>query len=243
VDLTAPLLRLQNIEACYGAVAAVRGVSLAVPEGAIVALLGANGAGKTTVLRIIAGAMDPRQGTVSFAGREIQGRDPDWVARQGIAHVPEGRELFPLLTVRDNLRLGAYRRHDRAAIAQDLERVYGYFPVLRERAKQRAGYLSGGEQQMLAIGRALMARPRLMLLDEPSLGLSPLLVMEIFDIIRRLNQTEQVAMLLVEQNAYLALQVVQHGYVMEAGRIVLDASPERLLGSGAIQQWYRGAKQ
>jgi len=243
LELTPPLLRLREVAAGYGAVTAVQGVNLAVPEGAIVALLGANGAGKTTVLRIIAGAMDPWQGTVSFSGREIQGRDPDWIARQGIAHVPEGRELFPLLTVRDNLRLGAYCRPDRAAIGRDLERVYGYFPALKERAKQRAGYLSGGEQQMLAIGRALMARPRLILLDEPSLGLSPLLVTEIFDIIRQLNQTEQVAMLLVEQNAFLALPIARHGYVMAAGRIVLDASPERLLGSGAIQQWYRGAKQ
>ena len=243
MDLIPPLLRLHDIATGYGAVATVQGVNLAVPEGAIVALLGANGAGKTTVLRIIAGAMNPWQGTVSFAGRDIQGRDPDWVARQGIAHVPEGRELFPLLTVRDNLRLGAYCRRDRAAIAQDLERVYGYFPVLRERAKQRAGYLSGGEQQMLAIGRALMARPRLMLLDEPSLGLSPRLVTELFDIIQRLNETERVAMLLVEQNAYLALPIARHGYVMAAGRVVLDASPERLLDSGAIQQWYRGAKQ
>src|SRR5687768_2345887 len=182
------LLTVNNIETYYGPIMAIRGVSFAVPERSIVTILGANGAGKTTILKTVCGVMDPQKGTVTFAGREIQGMDPDRVMRLGLSHVPEGREVFPFLTVRENLAMGAYTRRDADGVAQDLNAVYGYFPVLQERAEQRAGQLSGGEQQMLAISRALMARPKMMLLDEPSLGLSPKLVKEIFDIILRINK-------------------------------------------------------
>src|SRR5438309_10832148 len=201
------LLEVNNIETYYGPIMAIRGISFGVPRGAIVTILGANGAGKTTILRTVSGVMDPQKGTVAFDGRPIHGLDPDKVARRGLAHVPEGREVFPLLTVRENLRMGAYARRDAARIAADLEAVYEYFPVLRARAEQRAGSLSGGEQQMLAISRALMARPTMMLLDEPSLGLSPRLVKEIFEIIARINRERGVTVLLVEQNANMALHI------------------------------------
>src|SRR5256885_4180429 len=176
------LLEVSNIETYYGPIMAIRGISFAVPRGRIVTILGANGAGKTTILKTISGVMDPQKGTVVFEGRIIQGTDPDRVMRLGLSHVPEGREVFPFLTVRENLRMGAYTRQDSDGVARDLEMVFDYFPVLRARAEQRAGQLSGGEQQMLAISRALMARPEMMLLDEPSLGLSPKLVKEIFEI-------------------------------------------------------------
>ena len=238
-----PVLSVRNIETYYGPIMAVRGVSLDVPKGGIVTVLGANGAGKTTILKTISGVMDPQKGSVSFEGTEIQGRDPDWVARRGIAHVPEGREVFPFLTVRENLLMGAFARSDRAAVADDLEMVYGYFPILKERSEQQAGYLSGGQQQMLVIGRALMARPRLMLLDEPSLGLSPILVNEIFGIVRRLNEEQGVTMLLVEQNANMALQAADYGYVLELGRIVMDDECSRLLESDDIKEFYLGVKK
>lgn len=238
-----PLLSVRNIETYYGPIMAIRGVSLDVPKGRIVTVLGANGAGKTTILKTISGVMDPQKGTVAFEGAEIHGRDPDWVARRGIAHVPEGREVFPFLTVRENLLMGAFARTDRAAVADDLEMVYGYFPILKERAEQQAGYLSGGQQQMLVIGRALMARPRLMLLDEPSLGLSPILVKEIFGIVRRLNEEQGVTMLLVEQNANMALQAADYGYVLELGRIVMDDESGRLLESDDIREFYLGVKK
>ncbi len=237
-----PLLSVRNIETYYGPVMAIRGVSLDVQEGSIVTILGGNGAGKTTILKTISGAMDPQKGSIRFAGREISKRDPDWVARQGIAHVPEGREVFPFLTVRENLELGAYNRRDRAGIRRDLELVYEYFPVLRERADQQAAYLSGGQQQMLAIGRGLMAKPRLMLLDEPSLGLSPRLVTEIFDIIVRLNREHGVSMLLVEQNAVMGLKAGRYGYVLEVGRIVMENSCEQLMQSQDVQEFYLGIK-
>src|SRR6266581_1440039 len=195
------LLTVSNLETYYGPIMAIRGVSFSVPAGAIVTILGANGAGKTTILKTVSGVMDPQKGTVTFDGREIQRMDPDKVVRLGLSHVPEGREVFPFLSVRDNLRMGSYTRHDADGIAEDLAAVFNYFPMLRERAEQRAGSLSGGEQQMLAISRALMARPRLMLMDEPSLGLSPKLVTEIFNIIVRINRERGVTILLVEQNA------------------------------------------
>ena len=238
-----PLLAVTNLETFYGPVMAIRGVSFEVPRGSIVTILGANGAGKTTILKTVSGVMDPQKGTVSFNGREIQGRDPDRVARLGLSHVPEGREVFPFLSVRENLRMGAYTRRDADEVARDLESVFGYFPVLKERADQRAGSLSGGEQQMLSISRALMARPQVMLLDEPSLGLSPKLVKDIFEIIVRINRERGVTILLVEQNANMALQTADFGYVLEVGRIVMEDTCERLLQKDDIREFYLGLKE
>lgn len=235
------LLALRNIETYYGPIMAIRGVSMTVREGQIVSLLGANGAGKTTVLKTISGAMEPQKGVVEYQGEAIQARDPDWVARRGIGHVPEGREVFPFLTVEENLRMGAYSRRD-GEIDADIEQVYGYFPVLKGFGRQPAQVLSGGQQQMLAIGRALMLRPDLMLLDEPSLGLSPRLVHEIAEIIVRLNQERNVTMLLVEQNAKMALDIGDYGYVMENGRIVMEDTCERLRNAPDIQEFYLGMK-
>ena len=237
------LLAVSNVETYYGPIMALRGVSFTVPAGAIVTILGANGAGKTTILKTVSGVMDPQKGSVTLEGRPIHGLDPDRVARLGLSHVPEGREVFPFLSVRENLRMGAYARRDSTAVAQDLEMVNEYFPVLAARAEQRAGSLSGGEQQMLAIGRALMARPKVMLLDEPSLGLSPKLVKDIFDIIRRINRERGVTVLLVEQNANLALQTADHGYVLELGRIVMEDTCERLLQKDDIREFYLGLKE
>ncbi|MCY4565904.1 MAG: ABC transporter ATP-binding protein [Gammaproteobacteria bacterium] len=237
----ADLLELRNIETYYGPILAIHGISMRVEEGSIVTMLGANGAGKTTVLKTISGAMDPQKGSVLFEGRPIQARDPDWVARLGIGHVPEGREVFPFLTVEENLRMGAYSRSDRE-IDADVELVYDYFPVLKEFVRQPAQVLSGGQQQMLAIGRALMLRPRLMLLDEPSLGLAPKLVHEIAEIVTRLNSEQGVTVLLVEQNARMALDVADYGYVMELGRIVMGDTCERLKNATDIQEFYLGMK-
>jgi len=237
------LLAVSNIETYYGPIIALRGVSFTVPAGAIVTILGANGAGKTTILKTVSGVMDPQKGSVTLEGRPIHGLDPDRVARLGLSHVPEGREVFPFLSVRENLRMGAYARRDTTAVAQDLEMVTEYFPVLAARAEQRAGSLSGGEQQMLAIGRALMARPKVMLLDEPSLGLAPKLVKDIFDIIRRINRERGVTVLLVEQNANLALQTADYGYVLELGRIVMEDTCERLLQKDDIREFYLGLKE
>ncbi|HEY6719736.1 MAG TPA: ABC transporter ATP-binding protein [Reyranella sp.] len=236
------ILKVTNIETYYGPIMAIRGVSFEVPQGGIVTILGANGAGKTTVLKTICGVMDPQKGSVVFEGREIQRMDPDKVMRLGVSHVPEGREVFPFLSVRENLRMGAYTRRDADGVAHDLEAVFGYFPVLRERADQRAGSLSGGEQQMLAISRALMARPRLMLLDEPSLGLSPKLVKDIFDIVVRINRELGVTILLVEQNANMALQTADFGYVLEVGRIVMADTCARLMEKEDIKEFYLGIK-
>jgi branched-chain amino acid transport system ATP-binding protein len=236
------LLKATNIETYYGPILAIRGVSFEVPAGNIVTILGSNGAGKTTVLKTVCGVMDPQKGSVTFEGREIRRLDPDKVMRLGISHVPEGREVFPFLSVRENLAMGAYTRRDADEVARDLETVFGYFPVLKERADQRAGSLSGGEQQMLAISRALMARPKLMLLDEPSLGLSPKLVKDIFDIIVRINRERGVTILLVEQNANMALQVGDFGYVLEVGRIVMADSCARLLEKEDIKEFYLGIK-
>ncbi|HJV56552.1 MAG TPA: ABC transporter ATP-binding protein [Methylomirabilota bacterium] len=222
---------------------ALRGVSFTVPAGAIVAILGANGAGKTTILKTVSGVMDPQKGTVTLEGRPIHGLDPDRVARLGLSHVPEGREVFPLLTVRENLRMGAYTRRDADGVARDLEMVTEYFPVLAARAAQYAGSLSGGEQQMLAIARALMARPKVMLLDEPSLGLAPKLVKDIFEIIRRINRERGVTVLVVEQNANIALHTADYGYVLELGRIVMEDTCERLLEKDDIREFYLGLKE
>jgi branched-chain amino acid transport system ATP-binding protein len=240
---TVPLLRVDGIETYYGPIRAIGGVSLDVAPGQIVTVLGANGAGKTTVLRTISGVMDPERGRVLFDGREIQGMAPDRVMRLGMCHVPEGREVFPFLTVHENLMMGAYTRHDRDAVAHDLELCFGYFPRLQERAHQRAGLLSGGEQQMLAISRALMGKPKLLLLDEPSLGLSPILVRQIFDIIRRINIEQGVAILLVEQNAHIALKTADYGYVLEVGRVVIADHCSRLMHQDAIKEFYLGQKE
>jgi branched-chain amino acid transport system ATP-binding protein len=243
VAVAEPLLRVRNLETYYGPIMAIRGVSFAVPRGAIVTILGANGAGKTTVLKTVAGVMDPQKGTVSFEGRDIQGLDPDRIVRLGLSHVPEGREIFPFLSVAENLRMGAFTRPDADGVARDLETVYGYFPVLKARAQQRAGSLSGGEQQMLAISRALMARPKMMLLDEPSLGLAPRLVKEIFEIIVRINREQAVTVLLVEQNANMALHIAHYGYVLEVGRIVMEDTCARLLEKEDIKEFYLGMKE
>lgn len=240
--MNAPILTLRNIETYYGPIMAIRGVSLEVPEGSIVTVLGANGAGKTTILKAISGVMDLQKGSITFEGKEIRNMDPDRVMRLGIGHVPEGREIFPFLTVRENLLMGAYTRSD-SGIEADIEEVYGYFPRLRERASQAAGSMSGGEQQMLAIGRALMAKPRLLLLDEPSLGLSPKLVKEIFEIISRINKEKKTTILLVEQNANVALHAADFGYVLEVGRIVMEDTCARLLEKEDIKEFYLGMKQ
>lgn len=238
-----PILRLANVESCYGPITAIRGISLDLMRGQIVTVLGANGAGKTSILKTISGVLDPLKGSIEFEGRKIQSMEPDKIVRLGISHVPEGREVFPFLSIRDNLRMGAYIRNDAREIAADIEKVFDYFPVLRERQEQIAGQLSGGQQQMLAISRALMARPKVLLLDEPSLGLSPLLVKEIFTIIRRLNVEEGVAILLVEQNARMALETAHYGYVLEVGRVVMHDSCANLIQSDQIREFYLGHGQ
>ena len=237
-----PLLRLQNVESAYGPIKAIRGVSLKVQPGEIAAVLGSNGAGKSTILKTISGILDPRRGSVEFDGADITAHDPASIVRRGMVHVPEGREEFALLSVRDNLMMGAYTRSDSDAVARDLELVYGYFPILRERAAQEAGLLSGGQQQMLAISRALMASPKLILLDEPSLGLSPRLTKEIFEIVVRINRERGTTILLVEQNANMALNASDYGYVLENGRIVMEDSCERLREKDDIKEFYLGMK-
>lgn len=237
------VLQIDNLESYYGPIMAIRGVSLKVHQGQIVTVLGANGAGKTTLLKTISGVMDPEKGTVKMMGTDIQRMEADAIVRQGIVHVPEGREIFPLMSVGENISMGAYTRNDRSNISADEEMVYSYFPILKERRDQRAGTLSGGQQQMLAIGRGLMSQPRLMLLDEPSLGLSPLLTQEIFEIIVRLNKEQKVTMMLVEQNAKVALDAADYGYVMELGRIVMDDKAEVLAASKDIQEFYLGVSQ
>lgn len=236
------ILELNNVESAYGPVKAIRGVSLKVSEGLIVTVLGANGAGKTTILKTISGIVDPEKGSISLRGEDITAHDPADIVRRGVTHVPEGREVFPLLSVHDNLLMGAYTRSDRDATARDVETVYSYFPILRERSNQDAGLLSGGQQQMLAIARALLASPQIILLDEPSLGLSPKLTMEIFEIVVRINRERGTTMLLVEQNANMALNVADHGYVLENGRIVMDDSCERLREKEDIKEFYLGIK-
>ncbi|MDE0384579.1 MAG: ABC transporter ATP-binding protein [Defluviicoccus sp.] len=240
--MSGALLEVRNLESYYGPIMAIRGVSLDVREGGVVAVLGANGAGKTTLLRTISGIMDPEKGEIRLAGEPIAGGDPDRIVRKGVVHVPEGREVFPLLSVEENLGMGAYARRD-DGVDGDIETVFRYFPVLKARLGQPAGTLSGGEQQMLAIARGLMARPRIMLLDEPSLGLSPILVRDIFAIIRRLKEERGVTMLLVEQNARMALGVADFGYVMETGQIVLEGPADRLERSPDVQEFYLGARE
>jgi len=235
------MLELSDVHTYYGNIRALRGISLAVESGEIVTLIGANGAGKTTTLRTVLGLARPRRGTVRFRDRAIHGLTPDRIVRLGIAQSPEGRRIFPRMTVLENLELGAFARSDHEGIAPDLERVFTLFPRLRERSTQKGGTLSGGEQQMLAIGRALMARPTLLLLDEPSMGLSPILVDAIFGIIRDIN-AQGTTILLVEQNARMALRVAHRGYVMQTGRIVLEGRADELLHSDVVRKPYLGEK-
>ncbi len=242
----APLLSLNNIEVLYDDVILVlRGLSLEVGEGRIAALLGSNGAGKTTTLKAISGLLyvedgEVTDGTIVFDGEEIQGTDAHRIVEKGIFQVLEGRRVFEHLTVRENLTAGAYTRHDRRAADADIDKVFHYFPALAERRRQIAGHLSGGEQQMLALGRALMASPRMMLLDEPSLGLAPILVESIFEIVQRINRDEGTTILLVEQNARLALSVADYGYVMEGGRVVLEGTADELRTNEDVKEFYLG---
>lgn len=237
------VLEVKNIEVSYGPVNVAKGISFEINEGAIVTILGANGAGKTTILRTISGLIEPEKGSVIFDDKPIHGLEPEEIVKMGISHVPEGREVFPDLTVYKNLMMGAFTRSDSRSIAEDLERIFTYFPILKERKNQLAFTLSGGQQQMLVIGRALMARPRLLLLDEPSLGLAPLLIKEIFNIITRINQEEKTTILLVEQNAKMALSVARHGYILEVGRMVMDDTTERLLANADVQEFYLGMRE
>jgi branched-chain amino acid transport system ATP-binding protein len=238
-----PVLKLLNVESAYGPIKAIRGVSLQVRRGEIATVLGSNGAGKTTILKTISGILDPRKGSIEFKGEDITAKDPAFIVQQGLSHVPEGREVFPLLSVRDNLQMGAYTRSDRDGVAHDMEAVFGYFPILRERASQDAGLLSGGQQQMLAISRALMANPDLILLDEPSLGLSPKLTKEIFEIVVRINRERGTTILLVEQNANMALNASDYGYVLENGRIVMEDTCAHLREKDDIKEFYLGLKE
>ena len=237
------LLALANVESSYGPIKAIRGVSLKVRRGEIATVLGSNGAGKSTILKTISGVLDPTRGSVTFRGEDITAQDPAEIVKRGLAHVPEGREVFPLLSVRDNLLMGAYTRSDRDGVARDIEQVFSYFPILQERQAQDAGLLSGGQQQMLAISRALMARPELILLDEPSLGLSPKLTKEIFEIVVRINRERGTTILLVEQNANMALNAADYGYVLENGRIVMEDRCDVLREKEDIREFYLGMKE
>jgi branched-chain amino acid transport system ATP-binding protein len=234
------MLKLKSIESYYGNIQALKGITLEVSGGGIVAILGANGAGKSTTLRTISGLIQPLRGQIFFQEKPIHRIPPHRIVRMGICQVPEGRVIFMGLTVQENLKMGAFTRSDGNGIQTDLERIYTSFPILKERARQQAGTLSGGEQQMLAIARGLMSNPRLMLLDEPSLGLAPLMVEEIFRIITEINN-EGVTILLVEQNANMALQIAQHGYVMETGSIALDDSADNLINNDYVRKVYLGA--
>jgi branched-chain amino acid transport system ATP-binding protein len=236
-EVTAMLLQADGIRVAYGGIEALRGVSFDVEEGEIVTLLGANGAGKTTTLRTVSGLLRPTTGTITFDGKRIDTVAPHEMVQLGIGHVPEGRRIFPRMTVRENLAMGAYHRHDDTA--GDVQRVFELFPVLRERAAQDGGTLSGGEQQMLAIGRALMGRPRLLLLDEPSMGLAPMIVARIFDIIREINE-QGTTVFLVEQNAAQALRLANRGYVLETGEVVLSDTAPALLANDRIREAYLG---
>ena len=238
-----PVLSLLNVESAYGPIRAIRGVSLKVRKGEIATVLGSNGAGKTTILKTISGIIDPRKGSIEFKGENITAKDPAHIVQQGLSHVPEGREVFALLSVRDNLSMGAYTRTDRDGVARDMEAVFGYFPILKERATQDAGLLSGGQQQMLSISRALMANPDLILLDEPSLGLSPKLTKEIFEIVVRINRERGTTILLVEQNANMALNAADYGYVLENGRIVMEDTCAHLREKEDIKEFYLGMKE
>jgi branched-chain amino acid transport system ATP-binding protein len=234
----APLLSVRDLHVCYGGISALQGVSVDIRPGEIVTLIGSNGAGKTTLLRSISGLIKPRSGAIEFAGgADLLRLKPHGIVRLGVSHVPEGRQVFPNLTVRENLLIGSYQRRD--DLTGDLAKCHARFPILKERQHQKAGTLSGGEQQMLAIGRALMSRPKLLLLDEPSLGLAPLVVRKIFDIIREIN-AEGTTIFLVEQNAHMALKTAHRAYVLQTGRVVMSDSAERLLANPEVQKAYLG---
>lgn len=238
---TKAALVLDHVSSFYGNIQALKSISLTVYPGEIVTLIGANGAGKTTTLKTISGIIHPRTGRVFLQGQPIETLAPDEVVKRGISHSPEGRKIFPRMTVLENLEMGAFLRNDKDGITEDMERIFGLFPRLKERIKQKAGTMSGGEQQMLAIGRAMMARPKLLLLDEPSMGLSPLLVETIFQIIKDINDNGKgVTILLVEQNALAALQVANHGYVLQTGSIVLEGTGQDLLTNEAVRRTYLG---
>jgi branched-chain amino acid transport system ATP-binding protein len=234
------MLKLTNIQTFYGNIQALKGISIDVAEGEIITLIGANGAGKTTTLMSISGIVPPRFGEILFMGQPIHGLSPDQIVPLGISQSPEGRRIFPFLTVSENLDMGAFLRNDKEKIKKDIEYIFDLFPILAERRNQAGGTLSGGEQQMLAISRALMARPRLLLLDEPSLGLAPLIIRQIFEIIKKINEENNTTIFLVEQNANLALQVAHRGYVMENGLITLSDSAESLLSNEEVKKAYLG---
>jgi branched-chain amino acid transport system ATP-binding protein len=234
------MLEVRGVHTYYGAIEALKGVDLEVREGEIVTLIGANGAGKSTTLMAMSGIVPPRRGEILFAGRPIHGLAPDRIVRLGLCQVPEGRRIFPELTVAENLDMGAFLRRDRQGIERDREELYELFPILHHRRHQPGGNLSGGEQQMLAISRALMARPRLLLLDEPSMGLAPLVTRQIFEIITTMTRERSTTVFLVEQNANLALQIADRGYVLENGRIVLQGQAEALLNNENVQKAYLG---
>ena len=237
---TEPILELRDVHTSYGKIKALKGISLSVYPGEIVSIIGANGAGKSTTLMSICGIIPLTQGEIHYNGQAIQGRPPDLLPPLGLCQVPEGRRIFPRLKVEDNLEMGAFFRKDKTQIQKDLEHVFTLFPVLRDRRHQNGGNLSGGEQQMLAIGRALMSRPKLLLLDEPSLGLAPLIVQQIFEIINEINKENGTTILLVEQNANLALQTAQRGYVLETGRIIMEDDAKKLLNNPEIRKAYLG---
>ena len=234
------MLEVKNIQTYYGNIQAIKGISLEISEGEIITLIGANGAGKTTTLMSISGIVPPRSGEILFLGKPLQKLSPNQIVALGISQVPEGRRIFPYLTVMENLDMGAFLRNDTSEIHKDVEYIFDLFPILAERRHQSGGTLSGGEQQMLAVARALMARPRLLLLDEPSLGLAPLIVKQIFRIIRKINQENKTTIFLVEQNANLALQVAHRGYVMENGRITLSDTSQNLLANEDVKKAYLG---
>ncbi len=238
--MTTNILEVRGLHAAYGPTRVLQGIDLDIPTGQVVALLGANGAGKTTTLRALCQMMVSTEGRIMLAGQRIDGRSTEQIAKAGVGHVPDGRGTFLGLTTEENLRLGAYARASRDGVDADMERVFGYFPRLRERRAQQAGTLSGGEQQMLAIGRALMGKPRLLLLDEPSFGLAPLIVKDIFSIMRRINKEERVSILLVEQNARLALDLADSAYLLETGRIVLSGTAAEIRRNDAVRKAYLG---
>jgi branched-chain amino acid transport system ATP-binding protein len=235
-----PMLRLDGIEAWYGSIQALKGVSLEVYEGEIVSLIGSNGAGKTTTMKTIHGLMKPKAGSLEFLGRDATKLKTEELVKMGMAQSPEGRRVFPRMSVRENLEMGAFQREDQSGVEADIEQVYGMFPRLRERMDQKAGLMSGGEQQMLAMGRALMARPRLLLLDEPSMGLAPLVIQQIFDIIVEINRNLGTTVLLVEQNANVALAISHRAYVLETGTVVLSGTGAELLASDEVRKAYLG---